>query len=329
MVIVVVVVTVVVGVVLSGILAAEIVVVALIVVGVGFVALRGFWGLGIGVLVVVALGLGLSDDQPGQEPEVGLGDPGRGVGVEGVQRGDPEAVGAGEVGVDVGDQAGGFFLAVLLRFLALALADIALVVGPPAHPRRVVVVVGSVAAAGVLVGAGVAAGGEVVAADLLGAVLVDRVFPALEPVLGDQIARRGGVGLVEVLVAVGVAFGHRAETGVVVVDRQLVGMRQFPVGLHGVLDAAHGAGVREDHRLDRGADVVLRQVPAILELVDAGRAQQEPAEVGADIVDRRIEFAGGGAGLTARLVGGDLVGLKHPKITHCLCLLPVDGVLHL
>ena len=66
--------------------------------------------VGLGRLVValaVVLGLCGADDHRLQQPVVGVVDAGRGVGVQGVQRGDPQPVGAGEVGVDVGDQAGG------------------------------------------------------------------------------------------------------------------------------------------------------------------------------------------------------------------------------
>ena len=95
---------------LRGALAAKVVVLALVLAGVGFVALGLAGGLGLGVLVVagfVAVLGGLPDDQRVQQPVVGVVDAGRGVAVEGVQRGDPHPVGAGEVGVDVGDQTRG------------------------------------------------------------------------------------------------------------------------------------------------------------------------------------------------------------------------------
>ena len=77
---------------------------------VGGLTTLGFLGvlvlvLGVVTLVVLVVAvLGGADDHRLQEPVVGLVDSGRGVGVQGVQRRDPQAVGAGEVGVDVGDQ---------------------------------------------------------------------------------------------------------------------------------------------------------------------------------------------------------------------------------
>ena len=387
-------------------------------------------------LVLVRLFLGLfgllggADDHRLQQTVIGLGDAGRGVVVEGVQRGDPQTVGLGEVGVDVGHQHGGFLLVAFLfglfalGFLVVPLAGFlvlrpgaALVVirvtgdaaasqvpgrriavfykaaqrvggvviaehlfgggphngllileeaaiptgvtgGRLLHQVAVVVVhalvvalvlhdlgrtlgvvdvvvlvadhvvvlgVAGVYAAGVPVGTGIAAGGEVVGLDLLRATLIDLVFVLFPAGLRLQVAAGRVVGLLQVLVAVSVALGHRAEPGLVVAQGQLVGVGQLPVGLHSVLDAAHRPGVGEDQRLDRGPDVVLGQMPAILELVDAGRADQELAELAAHAVDGGFQFAGGGLRRQTRLGLRGLVGFEHPKIGHSPCLLPVDG----
>ena len=176
------------------------------------------------------------------------------------------------------------------------------------------VALASLAAAGRTTG--IAAGGEGVGLDLLGAALVDAVLPALKVALGDEVARRRVVGLVEVLVAAGVVGRHLAVPGLVVGQRHLVRVGQLPVGLHGVLQAAHGAGVGEDVGFDGGADVVLAVVPAVAELVDAGRAEEEAPELGADGVDRGVHLAGGQTGLHLRFGLRGLVGFKHPKIGH-------------
>ena len=74
----------------------------------------------------------------------------------------------------------------------------------------------------------------------------------------------------------------------------------------------------------RGGPATLVRTSGHQILVDAGRAHQEPPEPGAHHVDRGVHLAGGGAGLGLRCALIGLVGLKHPEIAHCPCLLPVD-----